>query len=165
MGDTCQASPDLRKSGFRQDRQNEGHRSERDTRVLLDKTGEHCNKASRAAAPGALRGKEGGRRKAKTPLCENQIKSGSSKGDSQEGTIAEKPTGERKGEKKAEKVKDAKEDFKNMTPEEQVLVVRHKLEKIIHGREKEENKAINLLKILDPKEIFLRKLVHDSFPF
>ena len=29
------------------------------------------------------------------------------------------------------------------------MIVRHKLEKIIHGREKEENKAINLLKLLD----------------
>ena len=146
MGDTCQASPDLRKSGFRQDRENGGHRNERDKRALLDKTGEHCNKAGEAAVAGELRAKEGGRRKAKTPLSENQIKI---KGDSQKGELAAKPTGERRAERKDEKMKESKEDFKDMTPEGQVLIVRHKLEKIIHGREKEENKAINLLKLLD----------------
>ena len=148
MGDTCQASPHLRKSGFRQVGENVGHGSKLDKRALVDKTAEHCNK-SKAAAVGALRGKEGGRRKAKTPLCsgKNQIISGSKKGDSQERKIAEIPTGERKGERKVEK--ESKADFKDMSPEEQVLVVRHKLEKIIHGREKEENKAINLLKLLD----------------
>ena len=149
MGDTCQASPDLRKSGFRQDRENGRHRSKQDKRALLDKTGEHCNKTSGAAAAGARREKEGGRRKAKTPLSENQIKSGSNKGDSQEGKIATKPAPERRCEKKDDKMKEGKGDFKDMTPEEQVLIVRHKLEKIIHGREKEENKAINLLKLLE----------------
>jgi len=147
MGDTCQASPELRKSGFRQDRKNERHRSEGDKRALLDKTGEHCNKAVANAASKGLGGKEGGRgRKAKTPLCENQIKV---KGDSQKGELAAKPTRERRGERKDEKKKESREDFKDMTPEEQVLIVRHKLEKIIHGREKEENKAINLLKLLE----------------
>ena len=148
MGDTCQASPHLRKSGFRQVGENVGHGSKLDKRALVDKTSEHCNK-NKAADVGALRGKEGGRRKAKTPLCsgKNQIISSSKKGDSQERKIAEIPTGERKGERKVEK--ESKADFKDMSPEEQVLVVRHKLEKIIHGREKEENKAINLLKLLD----------------
>ena len=75
MGDTCHASPELRKSGFRQERKNERHRSEGDKRALLDKTGEHCNKVVAIAGSEGLGGKEGGRgRKAKTPLCENQIK-------------------------------------------------------------------------------------------
>jgi len=96
-----------------------------------------------------MRVKEGGRRKTKTPLSKNQIKSGSNKGDSQEGKIATKPAPETRCEEKDDKMKESKGDFKDMTPEEQVLIVRHKLEKIIHGREKEENKAINLLKLLE----------------
>ena len=148
MDDTCQASPDLRKSGFRQE--NGAPQPDQERRVLADKTGEHCNTISKSAASAGSGGKKGGRGRAKTPSgnrAENQIKTGLGKGDSQEEKIAGKPTKERKDEKREKNGRE--EDFKDMTPVEQILLIRHKLEKIIHGREKEERKAINLLKLLE----------------
>ena len=129
MGDTCQASPDLRKSGFRQE--NGAPQPDQERRVLADKTGEHCNTTSKSGAAAGSGGRKGGRRRAKTPSgnrAENQIKTGLGKGDSQEEKIAGRPTKERKDERREKKGR--QEDFKDMTSVEQILLIRHKLEKV-----------------------------------
>ena len=44
---------------------------------------------------------------------------------------------------------EAKEEFSSLSTEGKILRVRHKLEKIIHGKEKNQNKAVDLLRILE----------------
>ena len=49
--------------------------------------------------------------------------------------------------------KEGRDEFSSMEVREQVLVVRHKLEKIIHGREKDENKALSHLRFLERTDL------------
>ena len=48
---------------------------------------------------------------------------------------------------------DAKTSFWNLPPEEQILIVRRKLERIIHKKETNQTKAVDLLKIIERMEM------------
>ena len=171
MGDTCLASPQLR-GRFRHDNGQTGADGGgggcRKNEVLVDKTATFCNgqttrshaersKMANKTEKGYLQKDKisGVTNPVKTEQVSSKDKNLSKKDAEQENE--KNATGGTGGSKKVQqdaaggigKSHECNNDFSRMSAEEQVLIVRHKLEKIIHGREKDETKALNLLRILE----------------
>merc|ERR1712129_8567 len=131
-----------------------GSRVEEPKEGLRDKTAEFTN--GREGAPRSVKSKQVGPRGKQKET--KDASSNNKKGDvdpkvpSKSPQENQAPSGADK-KKTKDKPKKTADNFNLMSAEDQVLVVRHKLEKIIHGREKDEKKALNLMRVLERTDI------------